>query len=256
MLPEIFKERIDMLLSRNVDMAYIKAYYGLEDPTGLPDLMSDLSAVRGTLRKLPPDQPEKLDRVVLETLFSTRHVLPKKWAAARLGMNEWLFELVFSNRKKLPIPMRKSYLEYDCLIDESFLNDLNGALPAFRFVTFSDHENYCDRLHDALRTALGLSDEQLAAGKLWCATDQAMNNVGLGDYPRRFGYYFDCITCEPLSPAHATWLDFAKPLFLSPDRCSKLLYAKYEAEISSWKAGTRGPDDLDTYREAVEKGAL
>jgi len=34
-----------------------------------------------------------------------------------------------------------------------------------------------------------------------------------------------------------------------------LLYAKYEAELSVFKSGTKGPDDLDRYTEALEKGA-
>ena len=256
MLPEAFNERLQMLQSRLVDAAFIKDYYGLDDLAGKPNLTSDLAAIKTTLRNPPPDQHGKIDRVVLEALFSIKHLLPKKWAAARLGMKESLFETVFTGRQSLPIPMRKSYLEYDCLIDESLFEDLNGSITAFRFVTFSDQENYCERLHDALKTSLHLSDQQLAEGKLWCASDQAMSNVGLGDYPRRYGYYFDCITCDPLSAAHATWLDFKKPLFLSPDRCSKLLYAKYENEIAPWKAGTRGPDDLDIYKEAVDRGAM
>jgi hypothetical protein len=256
MLPEPLNKRFQMLQSRLVDAAYIKDYCGLDDLAGKPDLVADLAAVRASLPNPTPEQPGKIDRVVLEALFTTKHVLPKKWAAARLGMKEPLFDVVFNKRTSLQIPMRKPYLEYDCLIDESFFNDLNGAIPAFRFVTFSDQENYCERLHDALKTALNVTDQQLSDGKLWCATDRAMSTVGLGDYPRRYGYYFDCITCEPLSTAHATWLDFKKPLFLSPDRCSKLLYAKYEGDISPWKSGTRSPDDLDTYKEAVEKGAL
>src|SRR4051794_26695143 len=126
MLPEPFNSRLQMLQSHFVDTVYVKAYYGLEDPSQYPDLLPDLATVKATLRNSPPDQPGKINRVTLEALFSAKHLQPKKWAAARLGMNEQLFDTVYDKRKALPIPMRRSYVEYDCLMDESFFDDLNG----------------------------------------------------------------------------------------------------------------------------------
>jgi hypothetical protein len=78
-----------------------------------------------------------------------------------------------------------------------------------------------------------------------------LSQKGLGDYPRRYGYYFDCLTCDPLSAAHAVWLDFGKPLNLSPDRCSKLVFIRYAESLEKWVAGTRAPEDLERYEECL-----
>jgi hypothetical protein len=103
----------------------------------------------------------------------------------------------------------------------------------------------------ALSQDLKIPDAEIQNGKLWCATDRQLNEAGLGDYPRRFGYHFDCLTCDPLSIAHAVWLDFKKPLSLGPDRCSKLVFVQYRGDLEGWVAGTRIPDDLQRYEECL-----
>ena len=68
------------------------------------------------------------------------------------------------------------------------------------------------------------------------------------DYPRQYAKEFDCLTLVPLSGKHQMWLDFRKPLYLGPDRCSKLIYIENHDLLRPFCAGTYEPDDLDTYR--------
>ncbi len=248
-MPENLQHRFDGLQGRFVDAQYLLQYYGLDGLAGNADLLADLSRYGGTLRNSPDSMPGMVNRYVLEGFFQARRMLPVKWAAARLGMKPTLLTAVLDRRTDLPIPIRRNYIEYGCLVEEGLSEDLIRALPQLRFRTFSDHECFCERLHSALSQALAIPDATIQEGKLWCDTDRELNEVGLGDYPRRYGYHFDCLTCGPLSVAHAVWLDFHKPFSLGPDRCSKLIFVRYRQDLEPWVAGTRAPDDLDRYEE-------
>jgi len=253
-MPEVVEHRFDMLRGRFIDTQYLSDYYGLPDVATNADLTADLARYRATLRDPPVPPAGMTDRYVLEGFLQARRLLPTKWAAARIGLNPELFAIILDRRMDLPTPLRKEYREYGCLVEEGLAEDLLRALPQLRFRTFSDHESFCERLHAALSQALAIDDAEMQAGKLWCATDRALEEVGQGDYPRRFGYHYDCLTCEPLSLAHGVWLDFRKPLNLGPDRCSKITFVRYRDVLANWVAGTRGPDDLDRYEEYVGGG--
>ena len=250
-MPGNLQHRFQGLRGRYIDTQYVLDYYGLDWGAANADLLADLSKYRGTLRNPPDLMPGMVDRYALEGFYQARRVLPIKWAAARLGMTQTLLTTILDHRMELPIPIRRDPVEYDCLVDEGFGEDLVRALPQLRFRTFSDHESFCEQLHAALSEALALPDGAIQEGKLWCATDRELNEAGLGDYPRRYGYHFDCLTCEELSVAHAVWLDFKKPFNLGPDRCSKLVFVRYRQDLEPWVAGTRAPDDLDRYEECV-----
>ena len=43
------------------------------------------------------------------------------------------------------------------------------------------------------------------------------------------------------------WLNFRKPLNLTPDRCSKLLYLENRDALRSFCAALEEPDDLEQY---------
>jgi len=246
------QHRFEMLQEREVDDAYVREYYGIEGLAGNADLTADMAKYRETLPKPPVCGPGRFDRYVIEGFLQTRKLLPKKWEAARLGMKPAMLETVIARRLDLPTPLRKEYVFYGCLIDEELGDDLIRVLPGLRFRTFSHHESFCERLHDALRTSLGISEQDMRDAKLWCATDQALG--AQGDYPRRYAQYFDCLTCQPLSTAHQVWLDFGKPLFLSPDRCSKLFYVRHEEQLAPYAAGRGEPEGLERYREALPVG--
>jgi len=253
-MPANVQHRFDMLQGRFVDAQYLADYYGLDGLAGNANLLTDMARYRETLRNAPNPPAGMTDRYLLEGFLQTRRLLPIKWAAARLGMNQPMLVSILDRRMDLPTPLRKEYVDYGCLVEEGLSEDLIRALPQLRFRTFYDHESFCERLHVALSLALNLADAAVQDGKLWCATDRALNEFGLGDYPRRYGSYFDCLTCEPLSVAHAVWLDFEKPLSLGPDRCSKLVFVRYREDLDEWVAGTRAPDDLERYEEYVAGG--
>ena len=252
-MAEIERHRFEMLQNRSVDNQYVTDYYGLDGLEQNAQLLEDLGRYRATLRNSPQPPAGMVDRYALEGFFQTRRLLPKKWAAARLGMKSEMLDEILKRRTDLPTPLRKEYVEYDCLVEEGLSEDLVRSLPQLRFRTFSHQESFCEQLHGALGQVLGISDAAMQEGKLWCATDRVLNEVGLGDYPRRYCYHFECMTCEPLSVAHAVWLDFKKPLDVGPDRCSKLVFVRYREQLEVWAAGTRAPDDLERYEEYLER---
>jgi hypothetical protein len=247
-MPDDVQHRFDMLQGRFIDTDYVVDYFGIDDILGNVDLVADMARYRAAFDNAPA-QPDMIDRYVLEGFLQARRLLPKQWAAARLGMKPAMLDRIILHRMDLPTPLRKQYIEYECLVEEGIAEELIRVLPLLRFKTFYDHESFCGQLHMALRQALNISEADMQSGALWCATDDALNTVGLGDYPRRYGFHFDCLTCEPLSVAHAIWLDFEKPLTLSPDRCSKLTFVRYHEDLGAWAAGTRAPDDLERYEE-------
>jgi hypothetical protein len=250
-MPETVQERFQDLQGRFVTEQYVADYYGLEGLAENLDLTADLARYKQTLQAAPDAPDGRVDRYALEGFLQARRLLPAKWAAARLGLNEALLKTVLERRVDLPVPMRRDYVEYGCLVAEGLAEDLTRALPRLRFRTFPDHESFCELLHTALGQALAIPDGEIQEGKLWCATDRELSECGFGDYPRRYGYHFDCLTCEPLSVAHAVWLDFKKPITLGPDRCSKLVFVRYRDALESWVAGTRAPDDLQRYEECA-----
>lgn len=250
------KHRLVMLTGREVDFQYIEDYYGLSNFAANNEFNEDLVRYRETLRNPPNVAAGSFDRYVLEGYFETSGLLPIKWVAARLGMTPAMLNRILLGAAQLPTPLRKRYTYFDCLVDKQIGEDLVRHLPALRFRTFSDHESFCQQLHNALSSALGVSEDDMNAAKLWCATDLAMNGANLGDYPRRFGYHFDCLTCQPLSTAHALWMNFGKPMTLWPDRISKLFYVRNSDELEEFsKLGTRPLDGLERYQQAIEQGA-
>jgi hypothetical protein len=238
-----------MLQTRYIDDQYVKDYYGLEDLSSNADLRADMERYRNTLQNAAGAPEGKVDRYVLEGFFQTQKLLPEKWAAARLGMKPEMLKNILGRLTELPTPLRKTYVYYSCLVDEGLSEGLVRSLPQLRFRTFYDQESFCEQLQAALSEALKIPETTIREGKLWCATDRALNEKGLGDYPRRYGYHFDCLTCDPLSAAHAVWLDFKKPLNLGPDRCSKLVFVRCREDLEKWVAGTRAPEDLERYEE-------
>lgn len=248
-LEAIEMQRFEMLLGEFVDVQFLHDYYGIGDPRANQDLWRALERFRNG----HPREAIGFSRYLLEKFFQKNRVLPRKWMAARVGLrldhfNKILLDL--ENAKLLP---RASYVVFDELIDENLVEDLIGNLPGLRFRTFYDHESFCSRLHESLARELGQAEAEFQNKALWCATDTWLDeHADDGDYPRRFAEHFDCITCEPLSLAHAAWLDFAKPMSLGPDRCSKLTYLRHYEQLSRYHAGVREPEDLDRYRRALE----
>lgn len=248
-LPEPEADRLQMLRNRSITPPYAAHYYGL--PEGLlnnGDFLADFNRYRSTLTA-PGDIPAgQIDRYALEGFFDAIGVLPPYWAAARLGLRPEYVTRLLGRLAELPLPRAKQYLYYGCLVDKSLSEDLVRCLPALRFHTFSDHESFCRQLHHALMQALHMTPEEVQAASWWCAT-----NEELGDYPRRYGYHVDCLTCQPLSSAHAIWLDLGKPLNLGPDRCSRLFFVRHAGDLRQYvRLGRHPREGLERYEEFVQ----
>jgi hypothetical protein len=173
--------------------------------------------------------------------MSLNDFLSRKWMGARLGMAESSLNSLLL--KLVDLGMQAS--RYDVgsgLVVESLAEDLLRHIPGLRFRTFADHTAFCEQLHAEIRKAIGLKIEPL-----YCATSGRLQ-----ENPCRFAAHFDCLTLEPLSTKHSTWLDFRKPPNLPPDRCSKLVYVENREDLKSYSAGTGEPDNLGEYERFVE----
>lgn len=215
---------------------YIRDFYGL--PWPFPsDLRTAFEAWQGTQRRRTSCGAGRVSRVELESFMHNKAVIPRKWMAARLGMQVASLDELLEHLDEIGMRLQR-YVVYPDLIAESFSEDLVLNLPGLKFRTFSDHNTFCQRLHaDLNKQPVGL-----VVRPLFCATSDRM-----GDYPRLFASTFDCLTLLPLSGKHQVWLDFHKPIKLGPDRCSKLFYVENREGLREYCAGTYEPDDLDVY---------
>lgn len=224
-----------------VPTSYVQAYYGLTWP--LPDGASD--AFQQYHNSLPCSKQcsdDSVSRYELEGFISRANLLPHKWMAARLGMKEESLDKVLNGLGKLGM-QQKRYVVLPGFVAESLAEDIIRFLPDMRFRIFADHDSYCERLHGELGEALDIRVEAL-----FCATSDHLQ-----DNPRRFAMYFDCLTLEPVSTRYSVWLDFHKPLYLPPDRCSKLFYAKNRGELGQFIMGGE-PEDVDKYEAFLKRG--
>lgn len=235
--------RFHMLRSGEcIPTGYLQAYYGLTWP--LSDNARDsFKQYRDSLRRPKQCPDDSVSRYEIEGFMSRANLLPHKWMAARLGMQDISLAKVLDGLDKLGM-QRQRYAVLPGFVAESLTEDIIRFLPGLKFKTFRDHNAYCERLHADLKQTL-----QIDVQRLFCATSVAME-----DYPQRFSMHFDCLTLEPVSTKHSVWLDFHKPLNLAPDRCSKLFYAGNRDELKPFIMGSE-PEDVGEYVAFLEGGA-
>ena len=233
------KERLDFLTKGSCSPSqYIKDYYGISWPFE-GELKNDYDV---WLASKPKNgcQSGYAPRFEIEAFFRHLNVEPEKWMSVKLGMNLNSFEDLGNNLPRLGLrPAR--FFPYPGLVALDFPDFLAQNLQSLRFRTFSDHNLFCARLHDALGK-MGLTIDPL-----FCETSKK-----LGDYPLQFAKYYDCTTLESLSVKHQVWLDFHKPLFLAPDRCSKLTYLECHELLKGYRAGRAEPENLDVYEQFLQ----
>jgi hypothetical protein len=181
-----------------------------------------------------------VSRVALEKFMRAKSIIPRKWMAARLGMDVASFEIVAGKLDDLGLRTPR-YVPYDQFAAENLSEDIAQSLPSLRFQLVGDSNDFCLRLHKGLHDLLGIS-----VTELFCKTSDELQEDS-----RQFANTFDCLTLEPLSTKHAVWLDFGKPLTLGPDRISKLFYAENREEILPVLAGSSEPRDLANYMTMV-----
>ena len=116
-------------------MQYLLQYYGLDGLEGNADLLADLSRYGGTLRNPPDSMPGMVDPICLGRILSGPTDASRQMGGGRLGMKPTLLTAVFDRRTDLPIPIRRNYIEYGCLVEEGLSEDL---ILRFATVTFQD----------------------------------------------------------------------------------------------------------------------
>jgi len=221
---------------------FITEYYGLPWPFE-NELNSDFQIWRKTLARPTTCGQDSASRYEIEAFMQHQHIVPRKWMAALLGMQEVSFDNLTQRLGDLGLRPQR-YLPYDNMAATSLSEDIIPALPNLRFWTFASQNSFCTRLHADIVSALGFVVEPM-----FCDT-----STRIQDYPRQYAKHFDCLTLAPLSVKHTVWLDFRKPLSLGPDRCSKLFYASHRDDLQPFCAGTSEPEDLDIYEQLIAGG--
>lgn len=105
---------------------------------------------------------------------------------------------------------------FEQTIDETFIREFNRHFPSLQFRIFSDHNDFCICLHEAIMEDLGVKVTSIR-----CVTSEA-----LGENPAVFAHDYDAVTLDPIGIRYQVWLDFKKPMNLRPDACSLKLYAE------------------------------
>ena len=231
--------RLDILRRGGcVPVGYLGDYYGLAWPLQ-GECLDDFNVWHQRYPRRTTCPNGDVSRVALEAFMQAKEVVPFKWMAARLGMEEASLRDLIARLPELGIRPQQ-FVVYSGMVAESLPEFLVTHLPGLRFRTFSDHNSFCERLHAELKDTIGLEVESL-----FCATADMM-----GDN-RQYASYFDCLTLKPLSGRHQLWLDFRKPLNLAPDRCSKLFYCENREVLREFCAGSREPEDLSEFERYV-----
>lgn len=230
------ERRFDSLQRPCADTSFLSETHGISWPPNSA-FEEDFSSWLAS-RSYNQCQDGKVNRYAFEWFLESKGLLTLKYASARLGMECNSLEQLI---RKLPeLGIRKTYQVYSGIIDVSLKDDLIEALPKFRFRSF-DYDSFCSFLHEQLHQKLDLTIDPL-----FCETAKTLGKSNL------FASTWDNITLKPLSLKHSMWLDFGKPIALPPDRCSKLLFANHEAELSPYVAGDTLPTNLADYQNSAQ----
>lgn len=222
-----------------VTAEYVHGLYGLSWPLS-SDVRPHYEAWAERLSRSAGCASGAASRYELEAFMQQKKVVPRKWMAAQLGMAEQSLGELLNRLDGLEL-RRARYVVYDDLIADTFSDDLVSNLPGLKYRTFGDHNSFCERLHVELKQTLDIDVKAL-----FCATSERLE-----DDPKLYASDFDCLTFEPLSGKHQLWLDFRKPLYLGPDRCSKLYYVENRDVLRPYSSGTREPMDIEYYVQLV-----
>jgi hypothetical protein len=217
---EAQRRRLSELRERFSSHELIDALYGF-GAVPAEDVMGRYRAWWRRLRGVVGEREDRIDRFWLETFFQRTKLLPRKWAAARLGMTERSFEEVLDRLDLEGVVARTEVEPLSFLVNESQIRVFHELFEATRMRLFSSHDDRCRRIHEAIRIAYGVEVEVLHD-----VTSQA-----LGEDPPQIAYEFDAITGDPVTMAYEVWLDLGKPMSLRPDCCSLKLYVAERDEL-------------------------
>ncbi len=239
---EDMQSRMAALLTTFLPWPFVETYYGLRagDPVlkRVERWVTTLRSPREFLRA------EGIDRRLLEYFLQTYQVVPRRWAAAELGMTVESFDttlkLLDAQGPYLPVGQDASA----SLVARSFVSQFHSFFPSIANRVFSDHSSKCQHVHDAIMNEL-----KFAVEPLWCETSRRVDSSDDRDY----AHDFDCLSFEPMGLRHQVWLDFKKPMNLRPDACSELTFVAFETTLRPYLFDGREPEISETLRSEARR---
>ncbi len=238
-------KRLKALQTQWIDAELLADLYGIR----LPDeaLLGMFRAWAGRFKrmKVVEQKNQHYDRHALERCFQFHRLLPVRWAAARLGMERDSFEELLETLEQRSLIIRNIRNFTDQLVEESQVRDLIRLFPGLSDTGFSDHNDYCRNLHQAVQNDLGLSVRPIR-----CVTSET-----LGEDPPDYAYESDVITSEPIGVRYQVWLDLGKPICLKADACSLRLFAAGQTILSPFLMAGQAPEIPAHAMRLNDKGA-
>lgn len=170
-------------------------------------------------------------RGLWEQFLAEQRIMPRKLAAARIGMTIESWNRVTPAMLKLLFAVPAS-LDTEDFVPVDWIDRLSSYLSGPTPTLYSDHNAYCAHLHRLIKSRLGVTVEAL-----YCETSGALR-----DDPMDYAYEWDVVTGNGVGIRHAVWLKTTKPLHLRPDVCGKRVYAAHPAMFQPYLFAGHEPD--------------
>ena len=215
------KQRLSELKDPYASYELVDALYGLGSRPA-EDVMGRFRVwARRFTAQVEPERNGRIHRFLLETFFQRTKLIPRKWAALRLGMTDGSWTAVkaalFSDGLITPEELEP----LTDLVREPLIHNFHEFFSDTRLKTFANNTDRCRLIHDAIDKSY---DIQVVPQ--YCVTSQTLQ-----ESPLLFGEDFDVITGDPVSVRYCVWLNTGKPNILHPDVCSLKLYVAELAEL-------------------------
>lgn len=233
--------QIEELASPSCSAKFLLDYYGFDRTNAaLVDHVERWANVSRVKRKFVDG--DRFRRTTLELYFQSNQCLPRKWAAAALGMTLSDFDRTLAALHK-----RGPFLQVGEVVDavvserviSSFADNFSGDHPYL----FDDHQRFCQWIHGAIKSEFGF-----VVAPLLCNVTERLED----ETEREFADEFDCISLEPMCGRHHVWLNFEKPMRLPRDKCSTVTFAKYRKWLEPFAFGSNPSITNETERAAGE----
>ena len=170
----------------------------------------------------------RVHRNTFENFLASNRIMPYKLAAIQVGMDEESLRDVLSELK-----IRKRLLQFidphiDTVVDGTIIERLPRMFVALQRKIFTNHDDRCRRLHEAIR-----DDLSVAISPVYCKTSEALQEESL-----LYAYEFDALTDEPMSIKYQLWLNTGKPLYLKPDATSVMTFVRHKIALEGLLVGS------------------